>query len=194
MEHEASRQLLLKLLALAERMERRDARVIELLTQQAAALQAAAQGMETGGQRFARDALDVLRAQGREAVHAGVGDAAAQCREHLLRAAAEASRGADEVRGSAQVLRRQRGFWAWSAPLALIVGSVLATIGAGYAVVNSRAQVERHRIEAALLRAYNRADVTLCGGQLCANIDERGGRHGDRGQYRPVEPRASAAP
>lgn len=56
-------------------------------------------------------------------------------------------------------------------------------------MTSSRAEVERHRIEAALLRAYNRADVTLCGERLCANIDERGARFGERGQYRPVEAR-----
>jgi hypothetical protein len=40
-----------------------------------------------------------------------------------------------------------------------------------------------------LLQAYNRADVTLCGGRLCANVETRGRRYGERGQYVPVAPR-----
>lgn len=182
MADEDAERLLLKLLELAERMERRDARVFELLAQQAAALQAAARAMEGGGERLARSVLATLRDGSREAVQAGVDEAAHQCCARLRQAADEAAR-------ATEALRRQHGLWGWALPLGLIVGSVLATGAAGYAVVGSREEVARHRIEAALLRAYNQADVTLCDGRLCANVDERGGRHGDRGQYRLVEPR-----
>lgn len=189
MEQDESGQLLLKLLALAERMERRDERVIALLAAQGAALQSAAREVEGAGQRFLRDVLDTLRGQGRDAVQAGVGEAVAQCRERLWQASAEAARGAETLRTSADTLRQQRTLWLWAAPLALLVGSVLAAAAAAYAVMTSRAEVARHRIEAALLRAYNRADVILCGERLCVNVDEQGARYGQHRQYRPVESR-----
>jgi len=53
----------------------------------------------------------------------------------------------------------------------------------------SRDEVRRNAIETALPRAYNQADVTLCGGRLCANIDESAQRFGDRKQYPRVKPR-----
>ncbi|MFZ5656509.1 MAG: hypothetical protein ACOY37_05555 [Pseudomonadota bacterium] len=189
-ETEEARQLLLKLLDLAERMETRDARVIEALAQQSAALQATAQGVQAGGRRLAQDALELLRVHSRDAVQAGVGDAAAASREHLAQAATDAARASEALRMATDALLRQRRLWTWTAPLALLIGSLLAVGGAAYAVMHSRAQVERHRIEAALLRAYNEADVTLCGERLCANVDPRARGVGERGQYRPVKPRA----
>ncbi len=189
MDRDEARRLMLKLLALAERMEQRDERVIALLAEQGGALRSAAHEVDAATARFVREALDALRAQAREAVQAGVGEAIAQCRDRLLQAGTEAARSAETMHRGAEALQRQRSLWLWTAPLALLVGSAIAAGAAAYAVTSSRAEVERHRIEAALLRAYNRADVTLCGERLCANIDERGARFGERGQYRPVEAR-----
>ena len=40
-----------------------------------------------------------------------------------------------------------------------------------------------------LLKAYDAADVTLCDGRLCANIDPKGEAFGEEDQYRPVRDR-----
>ena len=45
------------------------------------------------------------------------------------------------------------------------------------------------RLVARVLRAVAQSDVVLCGDQLCANVDLRGARSGDRKQYRAVRPR-----
>ncbi|GAB2503745.1 hypothetical protein [Lysobacter humi (ex Lee et al. 2017)] len=190
--HHDARDLTLKLLALAQRMEERDARVIALLVEQGARLEAGARDLHGMGQRVASDALHMLRTHAHEVVQAGVGDAAAGYRERLAALAGDAGRASAELRASAQALRRQRRLWGWAAPLALLAGSVLAVGAAAYAVAHAREQVERHRIEAALLRAYNAADVTLCGERLCANVDPRGPAVGPGGRYRAV--RARAAP
>ncbi len=184
-----ARQLLLKLLDLAERMETRDARVIELLSRQAAALQDSAHALHAGGQRLGADALAVLREQSRDAVNAGVSEAVAQSRERLAQAAVDAGRASESLRVAGDALLHRRRLWAWAVPAGLIVGSVLAVGGAAYAVAHARSQVQRHHVEAALLRAYNQADVTLCDGRLCANVDMRGRGVGAQEQYRPVQPR-----
>jgi antitoxin (DNA-binding transcriptional repressor) of toxin-antitoxin stability system len=50
--------------------------------------------------------------------------------------------------------------------------------------------IRDNQLSAELLRAYNGADVTLCDhGRLCANVDIRARRYGERGQYLPVAPR-----
>lgn len=191
MEHagtDEAKQLLLKLLELAERMESRDARVIELLSQQAAHLQSATHDVQAGGRRLAGDALNLLREQSRDAVQAGVADAASQSRDRLVQASADATRASDALRTAAYALQRQQRLWTWTAPIALIAGSLLAVGAAAYAVADARSQVQRHRIEAELLRAYNRADVTLCGDRLCANVDPRAR---GVGRYRPVALRAA---
>jgi hypothetical protein len=50
--------------------------------------------------------------------------------------------------------------------------------------------IRDNQLSAELLKAYNGADVTLCGsGMLCANVDIRGPRHGEHHQYLPVKSR-----
>lgn len=50
-------------------------------------------------------------------------------------------------------------------------------------------QVRQNRIAADLLRAYNRADVRLCDGRLCANVDPGATHYGKTGEYVVVRPR-----
>lgn len=50
--------------------------------------------------------------------------------------------------------------------------------------------IEENQVAANLMRTYNSADVVLCGkNQLCANVDIKGKRYGDRRQYLEVLPR-----
>jgi hypothetical protein len=49
--------------------------------------------------------------------------------------------------------------------------------------------IRENQIDAALMQAYNRADVSLCQGRLCANVDAKGARYGDDKQYLIVKPR-----
>jgi hypothetical protein len=107
-----------------------------------------------------------------------------------VRAASAAARTLESER---QALSRERRTWLWLGSGALLVASMLAMVSAFYAVVTSRKEVERNQIAADLLRAYDQADVTLCGHRLCANVDDRGARQGADNQYRLVKPRAASA-
>lgn len=70
-----------------------------------------------------------------------------------------------------------------TAALALLLG------GSIYLSMQYRQQIRDNRIQAELLRAYNQADVTLCGERLCANVDPAAQAVGPQKQYRPVRPR-----
>ncbi|MDS0831781.1 relaxation protein, partial [Xanthomonas citri pv. punicae] len=73
---------------------------------------------------------------------------------------------------------------------AVVLGSLLLLLGGGgWLLGQYRQQIRDTQLRAELLRAYNAADVTLCGGQLCANVDTKGAAYGDRRQYRLVKPR-----
>lgn len=70
------------------------------------------------------------------------------------------------------------------AAVAILLGGAV-WLGAGY-----KSEIERNQVEAQLLRAYNGADVVLCGKeQLCANVDPRGKGLGEDGRYRQIRPR-----
>lgn len=183
MEHEESRQLLLRLMALADRMEQRDANVIGQLAQQADALQRSAQAVGSGGLQFARSALDVLRAQGQEAVQHGLGQAIEQCNQQLGETARLVRRTCAEVEASAAALRRQRNLWLWAAPLALIVGSVLAAGGSSYLVWRNMAQLEQADFGQDILQATRSGTLTRCGEALCARVGTMPERYGAKGEY-----------
>ncbi len=75
-----------------------------------------------------------------------------------------------------------------------VVGAAMASVllvlaGGGWLLWQYRADIDKNRISAELLRAYNQADVVLCGGRLCAHVDPKSKPFGEDKRYRPVEPR-----
>ena len=74
---------------------------------------------------------------------------------------------------------------------AVILGSLLLLLGGGgWLLTQYRQEIgDNQQLRAEPLRAYNAADVTLCGGRLCANVEIKSAGLGDRRQYRLVKPR-----
>lgn len=78
----------------------------------------------------------------------------------------------------------------WKVAAILAIGLGLLVAGAVYLSAHYRSIIERNQISAELLQAYNRADVTLCGNTLCANIDTKAKPYGSGDKtYQPVKPR-----
>jgi hypothetical protein len=73
---------------------------------------------------------------------------------------------------------------------AIALGSLaLVLLGGGWLSKHYYDEVRRYQISAELLKAYDAADVTLCGDKPCANLDAKGEKFGDTGQYRLVRDR-----
>lgn len=190
MDSEELKQLLVKLAGIAERLDARSESAVQRVEHAGAALDQRARWLADSADGFTQSSLQAIKAQAGAAIDRGVGQAAEQCNARLREtseSAASVARELDDVRSR---LSRERRTWLWFGLGALAIGSLLSVAAAGYAVMTSKAQVERHRIEAVLLRAYNEADVTLCDSQLCAHVDAKGPRHGENKQYQRVMPRA----
>ena len=185
MENEESKQLLLKLLALADRMEQRDAQVIRQLTEQAGILLNASEGMQAGCRKFAQEALDALRNRGREVIATGIGQAMTESNRQLQQSVIEVRRSADEVRASAAALQRQRNWWLWTAPIALVVGSLLAAGGSSWWVWKNTAELKRTEFSQDILQATKSGALTRCGDgdQLCVKVGVDAKRYGAQGEY-----------
>ena len=183
MDGDAIKDLGLKLLALADRLEQRGERLDGRLRQHAAELQGAAQAVSSGGQRFAREALDALRSQTREAVAASIADAAEASRRQLESAAVAAARSAREIDEATKALRKQRGWWLWAAPLALVVGAVIAAGGSSLLVWRNMAELKRADFGQDVLHATRSGALTRCGEALCARAGKQPRRYGENGEY-----------
>lgn len=184
--------LALRLAALSERLDQRSELACQRIEQCATMLERGAQQFSSSTGGFTREVAHSLRQQAGEIVGSGIA-AAAGAFDHQVRAAAKtASASARSLEAEVHALRRERRTWAWMGGSALLLGGLLAVGAALFAVVESRRLLAQHRIQATLLQAYDRADVTLCDGVLCANVDDEAPRRGDRKQYRPVKPRVGA--
>lgn len=192
MEADDLKTLALRLAALGERLDQRSEAAGRRVEQAAAALDRGAQQLSASTAGFTRDVAQALRQQAGEIVGSGIGAAAGAFDQQVRDAAKSASAAARGLEAEVQALRRERRTWAWMGGGALLVGGLLAVGASLFAVYEGRRQLAQQRIEAELLRAYNRADVTLCDGALCANVDDAGPRRGDRKQYRPVRLRGGA--
>lgn len=179
----AFKDLTLKLLALADRMEQRDERIVGLLAQQVAELQNAARAVNTGGQALARDALDMLRSQTKDAVTDSIAEAANASKAQLEASASTASWSAREVNEAAMELRKQRGFWLWAAPIALITGALLTAGGSSFLVWKNSRELKRTEFGQDILRATQSGTLNRCGEALCAKVGTKPKRFGKEGEY-----------
>lgn len=78
----------------------------------------------------------------------------------------------------------------WKSVATAVTAVAILLGGAAWLGGQYRAEIARNQVEAALLHAYNRADVVLCGKeQLCANVDTRSKGIGEDGRHRQIRPR-----
>ncbi|MEA9586369.1 hypothetical protein VC279_08720 [Xanthomonas sp. WHRI 10064A] len=83
----------------------------------------------------------------------------------------------------------------WIASIALLVAGVISVVVAGYALYSTKAAVAEAaqlRAEITFLDRVARANLVACGkDRLCAELEKKGPRYGDRSQYRVVTLRQS---
>lgn len=78
----------------------------------------------------------------------------------------------------------------WKATAAVVLSLALLLAGGAWLSMHYARVIRDNQLSAELLKAYNSADVTVCGaGSLCANVDARGARYGEHRQYLPVRSR-----
>lgn len=183
MDGEASKNLTLRLLALADRMEQRDERFIWQLRQHVSELQNATQAVSSGGQKFARDALDMLRSQARDAMAGSIAEAVQASKAQLDASASSASWSAREVNEAAMELRKQRGLWLWAAPMALIAGALLAAGGSSFLVWKNTKELKRAEFGRDILQATQSGALNRCGEALCVKVGTKPKRFGNDGEY-----------
>ncbi|HEY0505180.1 MAG TPA: relaxation protein [Lysobacter sp.] len=121
----------------------------------------------------------------------------AQVQGALEQATREYERRLEEAGARAQLLARQverlervHRHVVWKTIGAAGCALILLVLGGAALTRYYYGKMEENRMAAELLQLYNGADVAPCGeGRLCANVDLKADRFGDRRQYRPIRPR-----
>jgi exonuclease VII large subunit len=171
--------LISKLAAVVEQFERRCDRISGDLRQLAQQLPAAAR-------QSVDEQMTRLSAQLMERLKVGLDQPVQAYEQRLQNAGQQLQNASTTLAGQLQRAERLHKQLTWKVA-ALTLGS-LALLWAGGAWLSKRYydEIRANQLSAELLQAYNQADVTLCGKQLCAKVDAKGKRYGE---YVPVKPR-----
>jgi hypothetical protein len=94
---ESVRQALTRLMAIADRLESRNAQAVQRIDAAAVALDQGVNRLDAGGERFARGALQVIGSSVQQVVAQSAGQAVGELRQRL-------QQGADSVRAAAHAL------------------------------------------------------------------------------------------
>jgi hypothetical protein len=174
---------------LMEQFERRCTMIEHRLDQTWQALEGLTKHVPTAVQRSTDGVLREIPLQIMDRVREGI-DRPVSDYEHRLQSASgsamEASRVIAEQMARMEKLHRHL---VWK--VVAVVGGAIALLLGGAIWLSSHYMgvIRQNQLSAELLKAYNKADVTLCGEQLCANVNVKGPKAGAKGQYLVVNPR-----
>lgn len=97
---------------------------------------------------------------------------------------------------AANILESQLGKMSWLHQQAIwkvwgiVAFSALVLVGGSlWLAAQYRLDIKQNRVRAELIRAYNRADVRLCGDRLCARIEKPDAKSHPYGEYVLIKPR-----
>ncbi len=138
----------------------------------------------------ADDVLQTLPHQMGTLMKDGRGRAMGGYRQRLDAAGHDVEKASHALATQISQLQRLHRQIVWKAMAAVVLALVLLLSGGAWLSLHYTRVILENQLSAELLKAYNRADVTLCGsGNLCANVDSRAPRRGERRQYLLVNPR-----
>ena len=161
----------IELAVVARALDERSQRATSALENTAREVAAGAAELRGLGDRIGHEATQAIARGARTTIDAAIVNAIASS-SAALEAHASRIRELDAALAlSRDAFARLHRRWLVVAPIALLTGCALAVAGTLAWAAQARRDVDRQRIEASLLRAYNEADVTLCGGRLCARVD-----------------------
>lgn len=180
---ETVRQALIRLMAIADRLESRNAHTVQRIDAATAALDQGVSRLDAGGERFAERALQVIGNYTQQAVTQGAGQAVDELRQRLQHCAGSAQAAARAMDEQRKGLTSARRSLVWNAAVALLLGSLLAMGAAAWTIHRSVQQLAQLHFGQDIVRATQRGAINRCGDSLCARVGRRPERFGKDGQY-----------
>lgn len=170
--------------------ERRSAGIEERLEALGEALQGLTLQLPGVVKRSAEGLLHTLPGELAGVAKAKLDRPLADCRAGLHAAGDELANATRTLAGQIEGLQNLHRLLLWKAIAAVTVALALLLGGGAWLSLHYSRIIRDNQVAAELMQAYNRADVVVCGkGELCANVDAKHARYGDRGQYLKVKPR-----
>lgn len=175
--------------ALMERFERRTQQIESSLQAAHQQLHQLTQQLPEAVHRAADMEMQKLRSNVVGVVDAGIGQSVSTYESRLHAAGQQLQQASHALSTQLHGMRQLHRLLIWKVTGICLASLALILLGGSWMSSHYYDEIRRHQVAADLLRAYDGADVALCGDALCANVDPKGKTFGDAGQYRPVRAR-----
>jgi hypothetical protein len=143
-------------------------------------------------QQSADQSMQQLSGQLFNQVQGGLEQPVGEYEKRLIEAGAQIASGSQALTQQIQRMERLHKSLIWKTSAVAIGSALLVLAGGIWLSSHYYGVIKDNQIAADLLKAYDRADVVLCGEnneQLCANVDREAVGYGNKKQYLPVESR-----
>jgi ElaB/YqjD/DUF883 family membrane-anchored ribosome-binding protein len=192
MDERALTDLISKTAMLMEKFERNCTEIDQRQQALAQHLNDLAQKLPLVVRQSADSSLQMLPEQLLGKVQSGLEKPVDQYEKRLKEAGTKVGEGSHALAQQIQRMERLHKHLVWKTA-GVVIGSMLLLLTGGiWLSAHYYGIIRENQISADLLKAYNRADVTLCGknlDQLCANIDRESASYAEKKQYVPIKPR-----
>jgi hypothetical protein len=192
MDEQALSDLISKTAMLMEKFERNCTDIDQRQQALAQQLNDLTQRLPQVVRQSAESSLQVLPGEVLGKVQSGLEQPVSQYEKRLNDAGTRVNEGSGALAQQLQRMEKLHKQLVWKTAAVAVGSMLLVLVGGIWLSSHYYAIIREYQLSADLLKAYNRADVTLCGKngeQLCANVDREAQGYGDQGQYVPVKPR-----
>lgn len=152
-------------------------------------LQGLLQQLPTAVKTSTQDVLRTLPGEMTNKMRDGMDQAMDDYRQSLGVAGTEVERSSRMLAAQIEQLQRLHRQLIWKTTGAAVLALTLLLGGGGWLSTHYLRVIRENQLTADQMKAYNAADLILCGATLCANVEARGPRYGDRRQYWPIKAR-----
>lgn len=170
-------------------------RLEDLVRQQLQLLQSAVTNADQRINRVLENALPRLTQLSHQALEQTLEPAAARFNKQMAAAGQTLQQATQRYAQAQRSLETTAQRRMWIGLFAMVVGAIMVVGGGSYAVIAAKpilAEAAQRRAEVAYLDRVIRANLVPCGkDRLCAEVEKKGARYGDRGQYRVIVLRTS---
>lgn len=174
---------------LMEQFERRCESIDQRLQSLGQSLQAVSQQLPAIVKQSADSSLQSLPTQVMGQLKDGLDRPVQDYQQRLRTAGGEISAEASALAQQLKRMEQLHRMLIWKVIGVTAVCLLLLLGGGTWLAMHYANAIEQNQISAELLNTYNHADVTVCDGHLCANVDPKGKRYGERGEYLTVKAR-----
>jgi vacuolar-type H+-ATPase subunit H len=175
--------------ALMEQYERASSGIQQQLASLTKAAQESTRQLPAAARQSADGLLSSLPSHVMQQVQKGLDQSTFQAHQRLEAVAAQTAQRVEQLGRQIQQFQHVSRMLIWKIVGITAISLACLLVGGIWLANHYYTVIRDNQIDATLMQAYNRADVTLCHGQLCANVDTKGARYGNDKQYLIVKPR-----